>query len=316
MTELSDDLLVAYVDGQLARRQSSAVEKVLEQDDVIGRRVVALKDAHSRLEAAFEAILASEVSETSIEPMRAVAALRQSEPPPARSSKSAWVTAGIVVALIAVAYAWPLTLADLGGWRNFMTPPPAEAPAPSWQADAARAQGLLSRASLEVGLESQGNHDFIAFQLAEAIGPDVRLPNLEPQGYRFMRAQLLRVGDQPLVQLLYLPAKRDPLALFATEGHRDSLPIFRQEGGVGTVAWCEDGIAYLLAGREDEALLYRLAEKIRNEPLPPQPEPPPATTQNLDAAPALPAAPPVPPFVAGAPLPETAPVAPLPSPPN
>jgi anti-sigma factor RsiW len=42
MTELSDDLLVAYVDGQLARKQSSAVEKVLEQDDVIGRRVVAL----------------------------------------------------------------------------------------------------------------------------------------------------------------------------------------------------------------------------------------------------------------------------------
>ena len=60
MTELSDGLLVAYVDGQLARRQSSAVEKVLEQDDIIARRVVALKDAHSRLEAAFEAILAGE----------------------------------------------------------------------------------------------------------------------------------------------------------------------------------------------------------------------------------------------------------------
>jgi anti-sigma factor RsiW len=35
MTELSDELLVAYVDGQLARTQSRAVEKVLEQDDVI-----------------------------------------------------------------------------------------------------------------------------------------------------------------------------------------------------------------------------------------------------------------------------------------
>jgi len=63
MTELSDELLVAYVDGQLARKQTRAVEKVLAQDDVIARRVDALKDAHSRLEAAFEAILAGEEAE-------------------------------------------------------------------------------------------------------------------------------------------------------------------------------------------------------------------------------------------------------------
>jgi anti-sigma factor RsiW len=34
MTELSDKILVAYVDGQLALKQSRAVEKVLEQDAV------------------------------------------------------------------------------------------------------------------------------------------------------------------------------------------------------------------------------------------------------------------------------------------
>lgn len=58
MTELSDELLVPYVDGQLVREQTRAVDKVLEQDDVIARRVDALKDAHDRLESAFEAILA------------------------------------------------------------------------------------------------------------------------------------------------------------------------------------------------------------------------------------------------------------------
>ena len=243
MTELSDELLVAYVDGQLAREQTRAVEKVLAQDDVIARRVAALKEAHGRLEAAFEAILASEVievSDLSPEPMRAVVELRTSEPRRATSAKAAWASVGIVAALIAAAaaYDWPLTFPELGGWRDLLTPGQAEAPVPSWQADAARAQALLSRASLEVGLESQGNRDLIAFQLAEAIGPEVRLPNLEPQGFRFVRAQLLRNGDQPLVQLLYLPAKRDPLSLYATEGHRDSQPVFKAEAGVGTVYWC------------------------------------------------------------------------------
>ena len=63
MTELSDELLVAYVDGQLVREQTHAVEKVLEHDDVVARRVEALKDAHGRFESAFEAILAGELIE-------------------------------------------------------------------------------------------------------------------------------------------------------------------------------------------------------------------------------------------------------------
>ena len=69
MTELSDELLVAYVDGQLARKQSNAVEQVLAQDDVIARRVKVLKDAHRRLEAAFEAILAGEEAEAASHPI-------------------------------------------------------------------------------------------------------------------------------------------------------------------------------------------------------------------------------------------------------
>ena len=321
MTELSDELLVAYVDGQLAREQTRAVEKVLAQDDVIARRVAALQEAHGRLEAAFEAILASEVSEVSDlnpEPMRAVAELRTSEPRRARPAKAAWVTVGIVAVLMAAVavYDWPLVVPDLGDWRNLLPPGQAEAPAPSWQSDAARAQGLLSRASLEVGLEGQANRDLIAFQLAEAIGPEVRLPNLEPQGFRFVRAQLLRVGDLPLVQLLYLPAKGAPLALFAIEAHRDSQPVFKQEGAVGSVFWCEDGIAYLLAGREDEAVLYRIAEKIRHEPLPLEPEPPLPAAPKADAssAPAVPASPLPPSFAFDALPPVTAPEAAAPEP--
>ena len=69
MTELSDELLVAYVDGQLVREQTRAVDKVLEHDDVIARRVEALKDAHGRFESAFEAILAGEMIEILAAPM-------------------------------------------------------------------------------------------------------------------------------------------------------------------------------------------------------------------------------------------------------
>ena len=43
MTELNDELLVAYVDGQLAKDQSQAIERVLEEDQVAAQRVEALR---------------------------------------------------------------------------------------------------------------------------------------------------------------------------------------------------------------------------------------------------------------------------------
>ena len=267
MTELSDELLVAYVDGQLARKQTQAVEKVLEQDDVIARRVVALKDAHSRLEAAFEAILAGEEAEvTAPEP-----------PPPGfyvtwrTAMKVGLAGAGIAAALVLAigGYGWPLGMPELARQSSGAADPEYTGSlAPSWQEEAARAQALLSRSSLEVGLDSQGNRDLVAFQLAQTIGPDVKLPDLDAQGFRFVRAQLLRSGSEPLAQLLYLRSTGAPLALYARKGEGSEAPSFKRYGGIGSVGWSEDGIAYLLAGEADEADMRRLAEMIKAEPSP------------------------------------------------
>lgn len=270
MTELSDDLLVAYVDGQLARKQTRAVEKVLDQDDVIAARVEALKHAHNRLEAAFEAILAGEEVEVSAAsvPVQEGALSRHGV------TKVALAGIGIAVALVlaAVGYGWPLSLPGL-------TPAPQGGPLPSqtvsvapgwqdlgWQEAAARAHALLSRASLEVGLKSQGNPDFAAFQLAQILGAKFKLPNLEPQGYRFARAQVLRFGDEPLTQILYLGTGGAPLALYAKTGEGSATLFPQHYGAIGTVAWAQDGVAYLLAGEVADTALMRMATKIKLEP--------------------------------------------------
>lgn len=268
MTELSDDLLVAYVDGQLARKQTRAVEKVLDQDDVIAARVEALKHGHSRLEAAFEAILAGEEVDVSA----ASAPAWEGAASEWRIAKVALAGIGIAaaLALAAVGYGWPLSLpgftqAPQGGPLL----PQAAAVAPGWQEEAARAHALLSRASVEVGLKSQGNPDFVAFQLAQILRTNLKLPNLEPQGFRFARAQVLRSGGEPLIQILYLGARGAPLALYAKKGEGSATLTQRHYGVIGTVAWAEDGVAYLLAGEAEDTLLMRIATKIKLEPAPP-----------------------------------------------
>ncbi|MGA9604743.1 MAG: hypothetical protein WBQ82_11580 [Methyloceanibacter sp.] len=263
MTELSDELLVAYVDGQLARKQTYAVEKVLEQDDVIARRVKALQDAHSRLEAAFEAILVGEELVVA-KPERAGFFV-----PWVTAVKVGLVGVGLAASLMLMiaGYGWPLSMPDFARSSSGLTDPEYTGSiAPTWQETAARAQGLLSRESLEVGLESQGNLDLVALQLGQAVGPGLKLPNLDHDGYRFVRAQLLRSGDEPLAQLLYLGTSGAPLALYAKRSAESEAPSFKRYGGIGSVTWSEDGISYLLAGDADEPALMQLAERIRSDP--------------------------------------------------
>jgi hypothetical protein len=239
-----------------------------------------------------------------------LAPLPRSKPQGNGLTKVGLATAGVGLALAALVagYGWPLVIPDLITLGNRPSqqlpkpqvvvapaqpqPQPAVVVPPTWQEAAARAHALLSRESVEVGLESQGNQDLVAFQVAQAIGPAVKLPNLEAQGLKFMRAQLLRFGDKPLAQMLYLGARKDPLALYAMRGGGgNSRPVFKQEGSIGSVSWRDDGIAYLLAGEDDEAALLRLAEKIRNEPSAPETVPPPRPEPepHLSQAPSEPA---------------------------
>ena len=268
MTELSDELLVAYVDGQLARKQTRAVEKVLDQDDIIAARVEALKQAHNRLEAAFEAILAGEEMDVS-----AVSVPVQESSLSERSIlKVALAGVGIAVALglAAVGYGWPLSFPGLNsGTQGVMLPVQTAPLSTDWQEEAARAHALLSRASVEVGVESQSNPNFVAFQLSQILGTNLKIPNLEPQGFRFVRAQALRSGGAPLTQILYLGATGAPLALYAKKGEGSGTLTEKHYGEIGTVAWAEDGVAYLLAGEAEDSLLMRIATKIKLEPAPP-----------------------------------------------
>ena len=100
MTELSDDLLVAYVDGQLARDQSRAVKRVLDQDHIAAHRAESLRLAHDRLEWVLESLLDDErallMGDLNPPPL---------SPPPRPSLRARitqWGTATIVTAGVAI----------------------------------------------------------------------------------------------------------------------------------------------------------------------------------------------------------------------
>jgi TonB family protein len=131
MTELSDKILVAYVDGQLALKQTRAVEKVLEQDDVVAARAKALKEGRARLKTAFEAILVSEVDDVP-ELTSRLASVEQRKRWDLK--KPTLIAAGVAILLVAfgVSHGWPpMTspgplLRDLGPQSQASTSAPTD----------------------------------------------------------------------------------------------------------------------------------------------------------------------------------------------
>ncbi len=165
----------------------------------------------------------------------------------------------LAVGLFIAGYGWPLASHDrVASDGDYVGSVPQD-----WREEVLRAQALLGRASLEIGLDSQGDRDFIAFRLGRAIGASLALPDLEAKGYRFVRAQILRSGEEPLAQLLYLGASGAPLALYVKKGGADAAPEAKRYGALEGVAWSQGGVAYLLAG-ESSKPLAELAETIRN----------------------------------------------------
>lgn len=295
MTELSDELLVAYVDGQLARDQSRAIKRVLDNDEVAAARVEALRATQRRLEVAFDAMLADELDALTSAPPEPkafpaeppVQFLRRTEP------RRTWpmLAAGAAFALLA-AGAWAPYFVPVGELLP-VTDAPKPAPEPvvtaalpkvpegptGWLADMAAGHALLARDSLEVSAESQGNADLAYFQLTKAIDKALIIPDLTKEGLDFRRAQLLQSEGRPVAEIAYLPKAGAPLTLYARAGGGGDTPFtFERLQDTTLVSWDQNGISMLVVASKTEdavkpivAAVYDQMAAAARQPLP---EPP------------------------------------------
>jgi len=272
MTELSDELLVAYVDGQLAHDQSKAVERVLEHDDIAAQRVHALRAAHTRLETAFDIMLDNEVS-VMVEPPVEAASEEEDETALPSASRPR-VLGPFLLACSAIAL---LMAGSVGGYALRAMPDPGTLTPKSnvpvvtdasarrdWQEDLIIAHALYGRDTLTIGLETQGNADLIGFQLANAVGTELVVPDLARAGLEFKRGQILNRGGEAIAQLSYLPKTGSPVSLYARwDKGADATGTTRQIDGISAAQWRQGNVTYLLTGRMPVKPMESLADDVR-----------------------------------------------------
>lgn len=282
MTELNDELLVAYVDGQLAAAQSKAIERVLEEDAIAAERVAALKAANEHLETAFEAMIAGQpipVPADQVDGGSKLTATRRITGLIRRSAAFVWVGLGCLLAGAAAGFSYYDTIvAEPAPAEVAKAPEPAQ-PAPvsaepvvtasiptTWAGDMIVAHSMLSAQTFTLGLESEGNLDLTGFQISKILGTAMHVPDLSKEGLTFQRAQMLQREGKPFAQIAYLGETGDPIALYATARTEEAIPMrLGDHNDIGFVTWSQGEVSMLLAGNIPEDRLGQIARAIEHD---------------------------------------------------
>jgi anti-sigma factor RsiW len=256
---INDELLVAYVDGELPPDERSRVNHALATDPAVKTRFDRLAGTPS-LKEPFGVLLAAAPED------RLAAILEEAEAKAAPSAAPlarptlrprAALAAAILLFLAGGAVGIGLQSAVL------QTGGSAAEEHENWRAAVADYLSLYTSDTL-AGIPD--NPDERARELA-AAGAKLSLPldvgKVVLPDLTLKRAQVFAFRDKPLVQVAYLSPATGPVAFCIIDnGQKDAPPAFEEREGKGVVFWGKAGRGFMIIGNLPRDRLELLAETL------------------------------------------------------
>lgn len=274
----SDEILIAYLDGELDERETHEVMQALARDERLQAHAERLNASARLIRAAYDEVLRESV------PERLIAAARGEHSLSALQRGLAWLarwrtTVGERPWWIGVPVAASLIGLMVGGGFGYV--------AGIWQtANLTMQQDLVTagagtnwldnvagyhklfvkagsndRALMDVPADANGD----AARKAGQLPPDFRLPNLKPWSLEFEGARLLVIDGRPATQLFYQTDNKNlgPLTFVeAASSKSDLAPTFDRREDLNILYWRHHGHAYALVGTADIGYLWNIYNDI------------------------------------------------------
>jgi anti-sigma factor RsiW len=280
MSQVSDELLLAYLDGQLGASQAQSVERMVGASDELRARIERLKTSQGYLIQTFETL----AKRTRAAPRPQRRAERESPRPESGGQGAAQgfqiSTDGREPAEIAPQRSlaktvlWACILSVLaaiigygvGKWMRLNSAPAVEkidsrvpAPAGQWAGDIAQLHAHFTTASVAADPDSQTNRDLVELQLSRILNKSVRVPTFPDRGLTFRRGQVLSYRGSRMMQLSYAGPDNGLVSLYIMPGGPDTgLSVVRKRD-ITSVHWSEHGLRYVVAGKLPETAMRALA---------------------------------------------------------
>jgi anti-sigma factor RsiW len=244
MIDLSDDVLVAYVDGQLDKPQASVVGRLLRDDRELAYRVSRLQQTQAQLLDTFGTLLREGMSSASTTATRGGTS-RKGAAPSAGGHILTFGTAGLLLLLGASAGFTGAYYSQSATPRDDSTPA-AQTTIANWPGDMAEFHSFFTKDAMGVSPESQANPDMVKFQLAKLTKTGT-LPDFTAHGLKFVRGQMLSYRGNKVMQLVYLGRSEPLVTLYIGVGGLDMQMSPGSFGDVKTVSWSTNELRYVIA---------------------------------------------------------------------
>jgi len=254
---VDDSLLMSYVDGELSPEQRAEVEAAIAHSDELAARAAALQASVLPYRAAYDRQTVPPVPESltrRIEELVSVSAPQERKASRgARRFSMQWAAA----AFVAGAVCSGVLTGYLGGYNPF------NRGADPWVQSVADYQVLYGRDTVANLREDKVSTEQVLSDIHQRDGMPVAVPDLRQVGLKFKRVQRLNYHDRPLIQMVYLPERGDPVALCVIEENEGDAPVRSgQVGEMKTVTWRANRLAYVLLAKTPSLDLQAVGNSI------------------------------------------------------
>jgi anti-sigma factor RsiW len=251
----TDELLTAFLDGELSPEEIARVEGLLERDDSVAERLEFLSRSTSLpLHEAYASLLTAAPQQELEAMLRAI----QPQGKPAKAFVSRRGFLGGVAASLFAGFIADRAFIRVQKILN------AKDENSEWRGVVAEYISLYTRDTLAGPTPSA---DIQIAQLAtvdEKLGLSLSLQKIALPGADFKRAEVLEYDDKPLAQLAYLDPETGPLALCIIRSNATAMePDIEGRKGMNVVYWSNDTHAFMLIGYASLDRMKAMAEKVR-----------------------------------------------------
>jgi anti-sigma factor RsiW len=252
----SDEMLVAFIDGELDAEQSAEIEALIDADKGVAERFEFLSRSDLPYGDAFAPLLAAAPDAKLAAMLASIASTQRKAPFLGMSRRgflgaaAACLIAGIAIDRGIIEVSHRLSKPDEGAeWRavvaeylELYTPDTLSAPAGDRAAQSAQLDQVGSKLGISLTPET------------------VALP-----GADFRRAQVLEYDGKPLAQIAYLDPEDGPMALCIVPSDKGQAePDMERRHGMNVVYWSNATHAFMLIGHSTADRMKVMADSVRS----------------------------------------------------
>jgi len=283
MQQRNDELLIAYLDGELGPSERREVEGWLDIDPVAREKLAALAGSAGLVRLAFDEIMHEPIPDRLIAAARGETDLSQplAQVVPFKAlqsfkrgvaSRHWWVGVAAAASLFGLLLGGSIAYLGVTRFESGAGSGQAAAEANgannAWLDNAAGYYKLFVSAGGDgalIDVPATGDPREALQKISQSLPQEVRLPDLKPWGLNFRGVRVVVADGRPAAQLVYTTDNKaiGPLSLIiGSSKEPDIAPTLTRRQDVNLLDWRHQGRAYTLVGQADTGYLWGIANDV------------------------------------------------------